>query len=385
MHLEVRRIENVQDCGQIFAEWQELHDSIEPRHPYGAPLWNMLWWKHFFKKTGASSHEFFVHTVRDETGKLRAVAPWVITIRPSVGPFRLRILSTFGADQSLTEIRGVVCRKEDEPSVFAALDRYLRCYDNLPDAVEWAGIRTYDALDVVEPNGPLSFAQVNYNYVLTLPANWESLLSNLSSSVRKYFRRSREKFDELGKEMNLCVISNKAEVADAMERFFRLHSLRANAKDMFVHPDKFQDGKNRKFILEVFTTLAETDKIRIFELRVEDKVIACRLAFVLGSTLYIYYSGLDPEWKEYNVGTLLMIKIIQWAMKNGFKEVNLSAGKDRSKLQWKPTEHIFQGGVRIRPSFRGRVATQFYRAVNSHKTWRRAYRNYLKFTSGADR
>jgi hypothetical protein len=345
----------------------------------------MLWWKHFSRKTRVSAHEFFVHTVRDETGRLRAVAPWLITTRPAIGPLRLRILSTFGADQSLTEIRGVVCRKEDEPAVFAALDQYLRKFDNAPDAIEWAGMRTYDALDVVEQNRQLAFAQITYGYILTLPESWEDLSSKLSKTVRKYFRRSLEKFDELGKQMDLYVISNNVEVAQGMERFFRLHSLRANAKDMFTRPDKFRDITSRKFILEVFTTLSQTDKIRIFELRVDGKVIACRISFVLGSTLYLYYSGFDPEWKDYNVGNIIMIKIIQWAMKSGFKEVNLSAGKDRSKLQWKPTEHIFQGGVRIGSSVRGRAVTHYYRALNSHQTWRRTYRKYLKFARVADR
>jgi CelD/BcsL family acetyltransferase involved in cellulose biosynthesis len=370
MPFEVHRLKNEQECASIWEEWRELNESVEPRNPFGAPLWNWIWWKHFSKKSIGVAREFFVHTVRDDEGKLRAVAPWMIDSRPGAGPLRLRILTTFGADASLTEIRGVVCRSEDEAEVMAALQAYLRQYENRFDAVEWAGVRTYDALDLLEAEGQLSFVQVGHVYMLPLPESWKALCARVGSNMRKYLRRSGEKFDALGKAMHLNVISDKAEIEQGMERFFKLHSMRAETTDMFVHPDKFKNTPNRNFILEVFTKLAEQNIARIFEARVEGQIVACRICFVLGRTVYVYYSGYDPKWREYNVGTLMMSKIIQWAIDNNFKDINLSAGKDRSKMQWRPTEHIFQGGVRIRPGLRGNLVSRFYTTLNTLKSRR---------------
>ena len=365
MPFQIERIQSEHECERIRQEWLVLYGDIYPRNPFGAPFWNLHWWRHFSRKSIGVAHEFFLHTVRDEQGKLRGVAPWMIMHRPAVGPFRLRVLTPFGADQSITEIRGVICRSEDEAEVLAALREYLRTLQKPFDAIEWAGVRSLDALDTLETEGPLSFAKIGQCYVLTLPESWDAVRANVGSSMRKYLRRAGEKLDEIGKELQLTVISGQADIAAGMERFFKLHSMRAQTKDMFAHPDKFENPTNRNFVFELFSKLAEEDKVRIFEARVGEDLVACRLCFILGPTLYIYYSGYDPKWRDFSVGTLMMAKIIQWAIKNKFTEINLSAGKDRSKMQWRPAEHMFQGGVRISSNFRGGVASRYYSAVDS--------------------
>jgi CelD/BcsL family acetyltransferase involved in cellulose biosynthesis len=363
MSLNVEAIRSASDCASIWGEWELLHKSIEPRTPFSSPLWNMTWWSHFSKDLLSAKSNFFLHTVRDEKGGLQAVVPWMITIRPSVGPFQIRSLRYFGADQSLTEIRGAICRPDVESEVIDALQEYLRRQGYKFDLVEWNHVKTSAAVEKLEANGPLAFAQITPVYILHLPNTWEALNARLSSYARKYVRRSYEKFSTLGTGVYLDVVAERPEFDSAMERFFRLHSSRANAKDMFAHPDKFRNDTNRAFLSETFSKLCDDGMVRIFELRAGEQIAACRLCFVLGSTLYVYYSGYDPSFREYNVGTIMMSEIIKWAIKNKFTEVNLSAGKDRSKLQWRPTEIIFQGGVCIAPNFRGAVISRAYDAI----------------------
>ncbi len=372
LRLRVERMADERHSVSIQGEWQALHESIEPRNPFGAPLWNMYWWKHYSRKHLGVANEYFLHTVRDEWGALRAVAPWVINYRPAFGPFRLQILTTFGADPSLTEIRGVICRRDDETQVIAALDQYLQQLGRPFDAVEWAGVRSYEALDILEAEGQLCFAQINPVYVLALTKTWEQMHGALSKKWRKYLRQSEEKLAALGRKIELQVVAEPGEVAAHMERFFKLHAVRANAKNMLAHPDKFANGVNRSFIYEIFCAMAARREILIFEARIGDDVVACRLAFVLGSTIYLYYSGYDPQWRDYNVGNLMTVRIIQWAMQNNFKAINLSAGKDRSKLQWRPKEFIIQGGVRIKSGVRGNVLSRYYIEVNKLRMRRRS-------------
>lgn len=49
----------------------------------------------------------------------------VLTRRPGVGSLAVRVLQFVGADPNMTELRGLVCRAEDEPAVLRALQRYL--------------------------------------------------------------------------------------------------------------------------------------------------------------------------------------------------------------------------------------------------------------------
>jgi CelD/BcsL family acetyltransferase involved in cellulose biosynthesis len=371
MPLNVEAIRSESDCVSIWEEWEALHKSLAPRTPFSSPLWNMTWWSHFSKDLLSIKSKFFLHTVRDERGDLQAVVPWMITSRPSIGPFQMRSLRYFGADQSLTEIRGAICSPEVEAEVVTALQEYLRRNRYRFDLVEWSHVKTSAAVENLEVNGPLAFAQVTPVYILSLPDTWEALNSRLSSYARKYVRRSYEKFAALGKDVHLGVVAERPEFANAMERFFVLHSSRAGAKDMFAHPDKFKNHTNRAFLCEAFGKFFDEGAARIFELYAGEQIVACRLCFVLESNLYVYYSGYDPSFREYNVGTIMMSEIIKWAIKNGFREVNLSAGKDRSKLQWRPTEIVFQGGFCITPDFRGAVISRAYDALKRIRSQRR--------------
>jgi hypothetical protein len=51
-----------------------------------------------------------------------------------------------------------------------------------------------------------------------------------------------------------------------------------------------------------------------------------------------------------------MAEIIKWAIQHNFKLVNLSVGKDMSKVRWKPEELLFQNAVQVAPTLRGRAA-----------------------------
>src|ERR1700720_150517 len=60
-----------------------------------------------------------------------AVAPMMLTHQPAVGP-RIRRLQFFGADSSMTEIRGLVCRDGDQAAVIELLRDHFMAH-----AKEW--------------------------------------------------------------------------------------------------------------------------------------------------------------------------------------------------------------------------------------------------------
>jgi CelD/BcsL family acetyltransferase involved in cellulose biosynthesis len=48
--------------------------------------------------------------------------------------------------------------------------------------------------------------------------------------------------------------------------------------------------------------------------------------------------------------------MIKWAIEHSLQRVNLSTGKDLSKLRWKPVEIGLHDAVQISPSLRGKIA-----------------------------
>lgn len=115
------------DFEALLPEWEALDAQMSPRSPHTSPIWCRLWWQYLRRRTISSRDEFFLHTVRDELGHLIAVAPLMITHKPALGPLRLRLLQFIGADPSMTEVRGLVCRIENQDEVISKPHRIFHC------------------------------------------------------------------------------------------------------------------------------------------------------------------------------------------------------------------------------------------------------------------
>jgi CelD/BcsL family acetyltransferase involved in cellulose biosynthesis len=360
MTLYVEAID-AEELTTLEGEWEALIRECEPRNPFTSALWIRLWWKHFQRERLWSTDFFFVHVVRNEKGQLIAVIPTILVYRPAFGPFKLRIIRFVGADTSLTEVRGIICRRSDEGAVYRAVRDFLSKKSSLWDIVEWTGVRPEgDAKAVLEAESPLKLQITTPMYVRSLPDNWKSLLASVSSNMRKNVRKAYEALQSSGLKTDFRVIERAQDIDSALDRFFALHSLRASAAGMVVHPDKFLLAKNRSFMKEYINAIAKCGYIRIFELRIDEKVVASRLAFLLDDTLYFYYAGYDPHWKNLSVMTVLMAEALKWSIDSGVKTANLSSGRDLSKLRWKPAEIKFESYVQVAPSARARLLGAAY-------------------------
>jgi hypothetical protein len=138
--LTVQRLGGPAEFASLSLEWEQLDSTLTPRTPFTSPQWNLLWWQHFRQQRLALNDKFFVHIVRDETGRLVAVAPMMVTHRPGRGPLRSRTLQFFGTDTNMTEVRGLVCRSSDQGAVVAALAKHFLDRPAEWDWIEWTGL-----------------------------------------------------------------------------------------------------------------------------------------------------------------------------------------------------------------------------------------------------
>lgn len=140
----------------------------------------------------------------------------------------------------------------------------------------------------------------------------------------------------------LDVVTAKAGVARSLGDFFRLHSARAHLDGTTRHSDVFSHPRCRAFLVDVCERFAEHGALRIFRLNVGGGVVATRVGFVLGGTLYLYYSGFDPRYARYGIMTTTVAEAMQYAIGEGLDRVNLSSGKDVSKTRWRPEELAYR-------------------------------------------
>ena len=146
MHLSVNRLTDPAAIQEIAAEWEQLDALSVPRTPFSSPAWNALWWKHYRRQDSFAVDEFFMHAIRAPDGRLIAVAPLFIREYRLLRFVRFRFAQFFGADSSITELRGLVCAPDDQPAAVAALAAFFQGQYRFWDLLRWDGLRA-------SPNG----------------------------------------------------------------------------------------------------------------------------------------------------------------------------------------------------------------------------------------
>ena len=249
--LTVEQLSGPAELAEIAGEWELLDRETLPRTPFTSPAYMILWWKHFSRHRRMLFHdEFFCHVVRGEGGRLVGVAPLMRTYAPGVGLPVVRMLQFFGVDAALTEIRGVICKPEDQAPVVQALVRhFLGCSDEW-DVFRWTGLRQpADAFGALCAPGAFMARGDLPDYVIELPERWENLDERLSSNMRKNLRKTYKALERDGVAFSVRVTERGQDVRAAMARFLALHAARAQAEDMIFHPNKFVQPHARAFFI----------------------------------------------------------------------------------------------------------------------------------------
>jgi CelD/BcsL family acetyltransferase involved in cellulose biosynthesis len=359
--LKVQRIETEADLAVLEPEWRALEQSSHNDLPFRTFTWVSTWWHHLREARLTVHDSLAMRVFRSIDGRLVGVEPLMITERPRIGPFRVRCLQLIGADPNVTEVRTGVFDPEFAPSCYAALlDDIVRSSGDL-DWVHLTGVEDdhgeREALnDVPWGNGVAC-------YLLDLTPTWEEFRSSCPSNTRETLRKCYASLRRDRLEISLDVVKDKADVPTAIDDFLRLHAARAGVSGAVRHPDVFEHPICKGFIHEVCLRFAETGALRVFRLLIAGRVAATRVGFVLGETLYLYYSGFEPALAHLSVGTTLVAEIFKHAIGEKLRTVNLSTGDDQSKRRWRPREHMYHDARIVSPTSASRLKHDAFSAI----------------------
>ena len=362
--LRIERITTPAGLDALKDEWQALFARAGSGLPFHTWEWHAAWWSHMTEASPWVSDELFVCALRTPQGELKAVAPLMLTRRPAKGPFGFRALDFIGPDPNITELRGMFADPAWETRAYAALRTYLAGCASEWDWIHWRGLREGTPAHAQLMNLPGSQAHhTTDNWLLPLPATWEQLKSSRPRNLKESLRKCYNSLKRDGHTFTLRVASSPQEVAAAVERFFALHGARAKADVAVTHKDVFAAPQARDFLDDICQRYALKGACRVFELIIKDEVVATRIGFLCGDSLYLYYSGYLPEWGDYSVMTTCVAEAIQYAIAQGWKTVNLSTGTDVSKTRWAPDNVRYGELVEVASSLGRRYAYPAYQEV----------------------
>lgn len=367
--LRVERVEGEDPLGALAGEWRALFDASGCRLPFFTYEWAAAWWAHL-RRDGPTGRDLpELRAIRDANGALVGVAPLMLTERPATGPVRARALHFVGADGNLTEVRGVLCAPGLEQDIHAALRAHLEAAGKW-DWIHWSGVPP-ELADFGIDSRYLERIPARDEHVLDLPDSWETFKSGLKRNVREALRKCYNSLKRDSHEFTFRVSRAPEDVDGALAKLFELHAARAGVTDTIHHRDIFEGEREQHFMKSICRTFAEQGRWRAYALEIGGAVVATRVAFQIGRTIFMYYSGYDPKWADYSVMTTTLAEALKHAISEGISTVSLSTGTDQSKSRWGGRVIQRQEVIQHRGTRRAQLA---YRTVESLRTvkWPRA-------------
>ena len=320
--LVVSEIETLDELEALRPQWLELWRRSSDSTPFQSPAWIIPWWKHF--------------------GSLRLCALAVHDARRLVGLAPFFVVTTEGRRDLLligtgnTDYLDVLFDDEARQDAAALLSGYLCENRGSWDVCDFQNLRQESvllnlrmcatAVDVVQqqdvcPRLPLTSVEA---FVNGLPPRLQKNIEHYQRRLRDFgtvtFEQAdRDNFDEL------------------FAAFVELHELRWRMNQM---SGVLCDQNVQSFNHEAAREFLSIGALRLYALRVGDRIIASLYAFHQAARTYYYLSGFDPAFRQYSPGTLLLSQAIKDAIIEGAKEFDFLRGREDYKYRWGATDEI---------------------------------------------
>ena len=334
----VDTIRSVAGIAALRADYDRLSRVASNTLPFALHEWHVAWCEHFLNCNPRIQEEALFYVVRNLEGECVAIVPFV-TSKRMLGPLKIVSVNFLGTDPAITEIRTPLIEPGYEKITAHVVQDHL-AREGAWDWVDWTDISDAFA-------NSLNTQQLHWQpglsaFVLDLPSTWPEFRSGLKRNIRESLRHCYNSLKRDGHGFECIVIDRPGDIGAALDEFLRLHVMRANYRTSVIHPDRFSSKASRDFLYAVCRQLAARGAVRIFQLRIDAKIVATRIGFIVDDSLYLYYSGFDPQWARYSVMTTTVAEAIKYAIVQGLATVNLSPTSDISKTRWGPREVTYQ-------------------------------------------
>jgi CelD/BcsL family acetyltransferase involved in cellulose biosynthesis len=360
IELSTEVVESAAGIRSLKHDYERLERASGNTLPFALHEWHLAWCEHLLNRHPQREEQLRLLALRNRSGDCVALVP-LVRGRWRVGPLRFPMFGFLGNDEGITEVRGALIEPGYE-------ELCVRCvYQSLCALPGWHWLHWPDASPSLAAVLTREFRplwhEARVDCLLDLPPSWPEFRAGLTRNVRESLRHCYNSLRRDGHRFELDVARTPREVLEALPRFFELHGLRARMPWGPRHRNYFANPLLQQFLPQVCSSLAARDAVRVFQLRIAGTVVASRVGFVVGNSLYLYYSGFDPAWAAYSVMTTTEAEVFRYAIAAGIRTVNLSPTPIRSKLRWRPRLIELRSCVLHRETLTSRLACRAWSMV----------------------
>lgn len=301
-------------------EWRALAASDPHRTIFSLPEWSRSWWDEF-----GEGKKLFVLTFLD---------PEPIGLIPLVldqvdRAVRVRFL---GGDDLTDYLGPLSASDEHHPAIADLLVRFLleevggwsyflaKCLPVPFGFAEWL-VEAADRLGM-----GFTLEQDELTAILPLPSSVDEYFEQLPRKDRHELRRKLRKFEREGGESQI-VTATPETLGDDLDYFFQMHRGSEGMKGKFMRPER------ATFFTRLAKAFMPAGMLSLDFLEVGGKRIAATFSFAFERTVYLYNSAYEQEARSLSPGLVLVEKLIERAVMEGFTHFDMLRGRERYKYE----------------------------------------------------
>jgi len=313
----VTRVDSLEAFDSFAHEWDDLLRSSEVNGFFLSRAWVRAWYV-----ACAEEFEMFVLAVRDGAQRLVGIAP--LALRRDSSELQFAGQSFWGEylgfildprfDRTAADL---ICRALAE--TFRASWSSIRLrFVHADSRFEQVLIEHADIYGLYLRETSLEGAPF-----AALPSDIDAYFETRSSHFAKRVDYLERRLAKTG-EVELRLAGENLDVAEGIEEFWRLYNLRWDSFDpAFV-------AFHRQFAHE----LVARGEAWLAVLYVAGVAVAARYDFVYAGKVWSYLGGWDREWGRFEVGNVLIGRLLRLAIERGLYEYDFLAGDADYKRRW---------------------------------------------------
>ena len=296
--------------------------------------WVFNWWQVY-----GGGKELCVLVLRDQHEDIVAIAPFYVRARRILGAVSINEIRFLGTGEDVSpDYLDFIIKKGFEDEAIKVFVKYLAVKNgwdvaNLTDMVS-TSFTVRAIQNMAADNGLIvkTSERAICPYIQLLP-DWEAYIAGLSKNMRYNIKRRMQNLEKDFKT-RYFIWQDIERLEYAMERLSFLHNKRWEQKGS---KHGFSSKEYNAFHKAVAREFALKGWLQMSCLELNNEIVAILYDYRYGNKIYYYQGGFDPSLYKYSLGLVLRAFVIQKAIENGIKEIDLLKGAYEHKYIW--TEH----------------------------------------------
>ena len=337
--------------------WRSSWNSLARTNPMLSMDWLSAWWRQY-----GAGHQLHIVAVA-EGDRLLGFLP-LYEHETRLGK-QLRLL---GSGTVCSDYLSAVVDQKCAEAVYQSLNECMResVAQREIEALQLEGISDTDAWIppltkfAGEAGYSIRIQPLVNSWSLALPASWSELQQ--SQRGRHVHRKAKKCLGRIeSKELNVRQLTQPAELNTGMEHLIRLHQAR---RESVGDQGCFSDTRFEPFLREAIGNML-ANGTACFSLSEKAGVVIGVALLLLGNdTVFMYQSGVDPNYMALEPGHLTVTGCLMFAISKGYKNYDFLRGDEPYKAFWGAQAQPLQRIILAPPTLKAQTIEVAYRNLS---------------------